>query len=107
MTYTDIAGQPITVGCYVIYAALWDRSATLRYGKVVRLAERKRSWSSDKDKPTIRATTVDRDWDGKWEIQKKGGETTLGFLDRMLVIPETLVPADAKALLDKTPCVAP
>lgn len=99
--HEDIAGMPICVGDYIIYAALWDRSATLKYGKVTRLAERDESWRSGSDKKlTLRLRSVDRDWDGKWELQRGGKETTLGFLDRLMVVLPAQVPEEARSLLD-------
>lgn len=99
--HKDIAGADLKPGDYIIYAALWDRSATLKYGKVTRLAERDESWRSGQPKlPTIRLRSVDRDWDGKWELQRGGKETTLGFLDRLLVVYPEQLPAGVKEMLD-------
>jgi len=98
--YKDIAGQTIKPGDIVLYASLWDRSATLKYGRVTRLCSRE-AWRGHKrgETPTLRVVTVDRDWDGKWEIQKKGAEVTLMWLDRMLVVTPALVPAKVALLL--------
>lgn len=101
LSYKDIAGQVIKPGDTVLYASLWDRSATLKYGRVTRLCGREDQglYGKRKEVPTIRVVTVDRDWDGKWEIQKKGTEVTLMFLDRMLVVFPAQVPAEVVRLL--------
>lgn len=106
--YKDLAGNDIRVGDYVVYSALWDRSAVLKFGKVERLAEREANWYRKKPEATIRVRTVDRhtEWrDGKplkeyWMLQKQGQETTLGFLNRMLVIGSEHVPPDALRVLN-------
>lgn len=101
--HEDIAGMPICIGDYIIYAALWDRSATLKYGKVTRLAERDEAWTGNPDRkkvPTLRLRSVDRDWHGKWELQRGGKETTLGFMDRLMVVLPAQVPEEARSLLD-------
>ncbi len=106
----DIADNQITPGCFVVYAALWDRSATLKYGIVTRLTEREEtSYFGDENiKYTVRVITVDRfvSWDGgkktqRWDIQKSGKEVTLSFLSRLLVIPPIQVPARARRILEK------
>ena len=103
MDHKDIAGRDIKVGDYIIYAALWDRSATLKYGKVTGLAERDGAWcynAEPRKTPTVKIYSADRDFNGKWELQKKGHVVTLGYLDRLSVIEPHQVPADAKKLLD-------
>lgn len=102
MEYKDLAGREIKVGDYVIYAALWSRSAVLKFGKVVSLAARKHGEYSLKkeDTPTLRVTSVDN-FLGKYELQNHGTPITLGFLDRVLVIDS--VPDNiAKLLSQKT-----
>jgi hypothetical protein len=101
--HKDIAGQEIKVGDYICYAALWDRSATMKFGKVTRLADRDEAYVYNRERkkiPTIRLRSVDRDWHDKWKVQAKGKEITLGYLDRLIVVPAELVPPAAKELLD-------
>jgi hypothetical protein len=104
-SHFDLAGQEILPGSFIVYSALWDRSAVLKYGIITRLAVRKNWRAGDPDIVTLRAITVDRKWGQwgrgavSWELQKKGGETTLGFTDRTLVVPESSVPAAARDLL--------
>lgn len=115
--HVDIAGQPIQVGALICYAALWSRSATLRYGRVTELQTRKaKSYGTledQEDKPTLRVFAIDRvhklvkvegGWTSKerWEILNNGKPITLGFLDRLLVVPEILIPPQALKLLRRT-----
>jgi hypothetical protein len=101
--HRDIQGAPIKVGDIVCYAALWSRSATLRYGRVTELAERKeRSWDDSEPIPTLRVVTVDRNYNDQWEFQNKGRPVTLSFLDRMMVVPDEMVAPDALTLLRST-----
>jgi hypothetical protein len=98
--HIDIAGQPILVGSLIAYAALWSRSATLKYGRVTRLEEREpSSWGNGQPIPTVRAVSVDRSFGDKWELQNKGREVSLGFVDRMLVVNGGQVPEEAFRLL--------
>lgn len=106
--YVDIAGDPIEVGDYIVYAALWSRSATLKYGRVVKLVEKKDEYSN-KVSHKAQVVSVDRSWDDKWELQGGGWSKkpiekyqvqTLGFLDRMLVVRKEQVPDEARELLD-------
>lgn len=102
MTHEDISGAEIHVGDYIVYAALWNRSATLKYGRVVSQGSRSDGWKGT-ETPTVRAITVDRHWrygeEKRWELQNNGKPISLGFLDRLLVVPETLVPAGARSAL--------
>ena len=99
--HVDISGNEIKVGSYIAYAALWDRSATLKFGKVTELAVRKpRYGGMDPEVNTLRAVTVDRGWNNVWEVQNKGKPITLGFTDRLIVIPESLVQKEALDLLN-------
>lgn len=91
----------------MVYSALWDRSAVLKYGLVTRLADRQEEhWLPKKKssemwlRATIRLRSVDRNYDDDWELQKGGKEITIGFMDRLLVVPRTAVPATALKLLE-------
>lgn len=106
MKHRDLAGVEVKIGSYVAYAASLGRCPILKYGVVTRLAERKDTWNEDM-RPTIRVITVERDERftgvGKpkgisWEIQKKGQEIALGFLERLIVV--TILPDAAKKILD-------
>ena len=99
LNYKDLAGQPIKPGGIVVYAALWSRSAMLKYGRVTRLCSRGGQYEGQGTVSPIRVVTVDRNRNDAWEIQKKGTEITLMFLDRMLVVPPALVPPEVFRLL--------
>lgn len=102
--HNDIAGKKIKPGSFIIYAAQWGRCATLKYGVVTRLASREDFRRGKRQEiPTLRVVTVDRDFDDKWELQKKGKESALSFLDRLLVVPPDMVPDDALSLLHDVP----
>lgn len=105
-SWQDIAGTPILDGDYVVYAALWSRSA-LKYGRIVGLTLDKATGKN----PHVQLVTVDRAWDDVWELQGGGWKErndpdkcrvqTLMFLDRMLVVTADRVPEEVKKLLDK------
>lgn len=101
--HKDLAGKQIEVGSFVVYAALWDRSAVLKYGIVSSLKERKDAWRPQTRDygpiPTVGIVSVDRGWEHQWELQNDGKEITLGFVDRCLVVPTFAVPTDAMHLL--------
>lgn len=96
-THHDLAGTAIGPGDFIVYAALWSRSPVLKYGVVTRLAERDGYGGTA---ATIRVISVDRTYRDDWELQRGGKDTTLGFLDRLLVIPSSTVPEAAMRLLD-------
>lgn len=116
--YRDLANQPINVGDIVCYAALWSRSAVLRYGRVKSLKTRKDKWKDAQNTDqltnqlTIGVVGVDRVhksgrnphtlewlfWE-EWDITKKGHEITLGFLDRLLVVRPEQLPREVRDLL--------
>lgn len=99
--HVDISGNEIKVGSYIAYAALWDRSATMKFGKVTELCERKPRYGGlEKVTNTLRVVSVDRSWKNVWELQNNGKVITLSFLDRLIVIPENFVHPDALKLLN-------
>jgi hypothetical protein len=109
--HEDLAGNAITQGDYVVYAALWSRSATLKYGRVTKLVTEAKDWDGKKKPVTkVQVVSVDRTFKDDWELQGGGWNDkddpekcklqTLGFLDRMLVVTKTQVPEAARALLD-------
>lgn len=108
MKYKDLNDIDIRVGDFIAYAALWSRSPILKYGLVTRLEKRAASYYQTEETPTLRVITVDRSgrWDKEtnkhfyvWELQNKGKEITLGFLDRLLVIPRAMVPKEVFDML--------
>lgn len=109
MEYKDLAGQEIKVGDFVVYTALWSRSAVMKYGKVVELGIRKDKYDENKPgEPTLKIISADRgfifnpltkDHDNAWIIQAQGKKITLGFLDRTLVISPAQMPKEVYQLL--------
>ena len=111
--HEDLAGNDIKAGDYVAYAALWSRSATLKFGRVTSLVIGKMGYP-ETTIPKIQVVSVDRTWNDTWELQgvpwqeksdgkynfEKSKVQTLGFLDRMLVVDKSMVPAEARKLLD-------
>ncbi len=98
MNYEDLAGYEIKPGFLIVYAATLGRSPVLKYGIVTRLEQTKPdNYGNRPQSPTIRAITVDRSWGKKWELQKKGREVALSFLDRLLVVDS--IPEQAKEIL--------
>jgi hypothetical protein len=113
VTHKDIAGVPIKVGAYIVYAALWDRSATLKFGRVVNLTH---GSTEGRQGPKVQCVTVDRDGRDNWYVQgldsyqvaaeQRGGKVakptlvTLGYLDRLMVVSASQLPANVRKLLD-------
>jgi len=115
--FVDVADNEIEVGAYIVYAALWSRSATLKYGRVVKCVtaeQDKYDYAKDTSAKVeyykIQVVSVDRSYNDKWELQGAGwGEKhdvskvkiqTLSFLDRMLIVDKYQVPEEARKLLD-------
>jgi hypothetical protein len=105
--FKDLAGSPFTEGCYVVYAALWSRSATLKYGKVVNLVVPPPDTTPYRNPVfKLQVVSVDRTYKNAWELQgkdkvdpSKGRLQTLSFLDRILRVSEAQVPEEARVLL--------
>lgn len=97
--HTDLAGRPIEVGSYIVYAALLGRSAVLKYGKVVALIEGNDSWRGAT--PKVQAVTVDASINYKtqeimgFNVQNKGRPITLSFTERMVVVDQAQIPVSA------------
>jgi hypothetical protein len=107
--YRDIGGFVISPGDFIVYATLWGRSATLKFGRVRELKvlpDGQYLPGCYLAEPVLKisAVTVDRGWNGEWEVQKNGSPITLSFLDRLMVVSRNyLPPAALKLLLDNTP----
>lgn len=99
-TYKDLSGREIAIGDYICYAALWSRSAHLKYGRVLTLKNEK-----------VGCVAVDRSWKNTWlldgVVRWDGGPlrparvNTLSFLDRLLVVTCDQLPDEARILLDE------
>lgn len=99
--YRDMFGREIKVGDYIVYGGLADRSAVLRAGRVIELKCTK-DWSG-KLSPKVKAES----WNnyrsmGYGGIEKSGKQkaVSLGFLDRIVVVPESYVSDKVKRDLD-------
>ncbi len=111
--HKDVAGNEIMRGTYIAYCALHGRSACFKYGVVTKLVEKldpPRYNSQPGDPPTysrsVQLISVDKGWDEKWNLQGKNDKgrakvITLGYTDRILVVPPELVPEDARKVLDE------
>lgn len=99
--HIDLLGQELAVGDYVIYAALWDRSATLKIGRITQLKTRAESKYIEDGKiiPTVGVVSIDRSWSNEWEIQNNGKELTLGFLNRLTKVDPNTIPAHLRTML--------
>lgn len=96
----DLNGTLIQPGQYIVYAALWDRSAVLKYGFVVRIGTSKPAMYREPSE-FVSAITVERGWkEGTWNLQKDGKPIALHFENRILVISAEQVPEEVKALLN-------
>lgn len=105
--YKDMFGHDIKVGDYIVYAALADRSGVLRAGRVLELTHSKPRWPDEVVEPKVKAESWNnyRSQNVPWnnpaaEISGKQKSVTLGFLDRLIVVPESIVSAKVKADLD-------
>lgn len=98
--YKDMFGREIKVGDYIVYAALADRSGVLRAGRVLELTQSKTSYSDPI--PKIKCES--------WNYYQANGyrngsgkqkAVSLGFLSRMVVVPESYVSQQIKNDLDE------
>ena len=90
--YKDMFGREIKPGDFIVYAGLADRSAVLRAGRVIELTHSKTDYG--KPEPKIKCESWNnyraRSWDGT-EKSGKQKAVSLGFLDRLIVVPEEFV----------------
>jgi len=82
-----------------VYAALLDRSAHLKYAKIISL-DRGKGYGND-GWATLKCIIAERTWKNEWEIQKNGKLVTLSFCDRTLAVPAKYVAPQARELLIK------
>lgn len=107
--YKDLFGRDIKVGDYIVYAAVDGRSATMRTGRVLELSHSKPSeYGSDPIEPKITVSS----WSnfrakGRSNDHERSGRqknVKLGFLDRLVVVPEDKVSDKIKADLAGPVC---
>jgi hypothetical protein len=95
--YKDLFGRDIKVGDYIVYAAVDGRSATMRSGRVLELSHSKPSeYSFEPIEPKITVASWSNfravGWgDGDEERSGRQKNVKLGFLDRLVVVPEDQV----------------
>lgn len=106
--YRDMFGREIKVGDYIVYAGLADRSAVMRAGRVVALTHSKEKVSiydrttGDRRydyEPKIRCESWNNFRSQGWNGEDKSGKqkaVSLGFLDRLVVVPEEYVSQKVK-----------
>jgi hypothetical protein len=108
--YKDMFGRDIKVGDYIVYAGLADRSGVLRAGQVIELTHTKPSkWGSDKIEPKVRVKSWNnyraQGWGNKMDGRSgRQKDVTLGFLDRLVVVPESSVGEKIKSDLAGPVC---
>ena len=110
--YLDMFGREIKVGDYVVYAGLADRSAVLRAGRVIELTyskqevsiyDRKTGKHSYGYEPKIRCESWNNFRSQGWKGEERSGKqkaVSLGFLDRLIVVPEDYVSEKIKNDID-------
>jgi hypothetical protein len=94
--YKDLFGRDIKVGDYIVYAAVDGRSATMRTGLVLELSHSKPSeygYQSVDPKITVASWSNFRakGWSDDHERSGRQKNVKLGFLDRLIVVPEDQV----------------
>lgn len=94
MKHVDMFGKEIKVGDFIVYGAVDGRSGTLRAGQVLELKETK-NWSGEVEpKVFVKSWSNFRSkgW-GAPDDTRSGRQknVTLGFLDRLIVVPEEVV----------------
>lgn len=93
----DKMGQPITVGCFIVYGTLLGRCAALKIGRVEKIRCVK-SWSYRDEQFRISVRSVDDSWSHKKPEQSAKVGTCM-FPERMLVLPETMIKSEYLELL--------
>jgi len=99
--YRDMFGRDIRVGDYVVYAGLADRSAVLRAGRVLELTHSKTGY--DDPEPKIKCESWNNFRSQGWSGEARSGKqkaVSLGFLDRLVIVPEEYVSERVKRDLD-------
>lgn len=86
--YKDMFGRDIKVGDYIVYAGLADRSAVLRAGRVVELTFSKTGYS---ELPKIKVESWNNFRAQGEGLSGKQKAVSLGYLDRLVVVPKDFV----------------
>jgi hypothetical protein len=99
--YKDIFGREIKVGSCIVYAAVDGRSGVLRIGKVIELTESKHAdYKTHKKDPKVKVISCEH-WENCWRGDKRLSKAvSLGFLDRICIVPEESLSHEYRFLLD-------
>jgi hypothetical protein len=97
--YKDMFGNDIKVGDYIVYAGLADRSGVLRAGQIIELTYTKGGYGAVEPKVRARSWNNFRSRDGYDGNTRSGRQkdVSLGFLDRMIIVPTEQVSEKIKA----------
>lgn len=93
-----MAGNEITIGSYIVYAIRAGSSSDMKMGKVVELSSVEPYYTT-KPRPMIKVSTVVRDYNKNWRLQKNGKPFDFSDLGRVYVIEN--VPDEVKELLER------
>lgn len=97
MQYLDMAGNVITIGAYIVYAIRVGNSSDMKMGKVVGL-DSGTSYYATESRPIIKVSTVVKEYNKNWRLQKNGKPFNFSDLGRVYVIEN--VPDEVKELLE-------
>jgi hypothetical protein len=89
------------VGDFIVYAGLADRSGVLRAGQIIELTYSKTDYGDPEPKVRVKSWNNYRaektSWnDEDFEASGRQKDTTLSFLDRLIVVPESYVSEKVK-----------
>ena len=107
--YKDLFERDIKIGDYIVYAAVDGRSATMRTGRVLELSHSKPSeYGFQPIEPKITVSSWSnfraKGWSNDHERSGRQKNVKLGFLDRLIVVPEDQVSDKIKAALAGPVC---
>ena len=98
MLIYDKTGKQITIGDFIVYGHAIDRSAALRFGKVLAIKPRQKRFPNDPG-VSIAVIGVDGDWSHR-EPSLNSRFGTLQFSVRVVVLEPERIPTKSKVLLD-------
>lgn len=95
-TYTDILGQSLNIGDYIIYGAVDGRSGVIRIGRITELTKG-RGALYDKEALKIKCKAVESGWG--LGLRPLSREISLEYFLRICKIPKEIVPENVMELL--------
>jgi len=107
--FVDKLGKPITIGCYVGYGHALGRCAGLRIGKVLDIEVKNPGPYRESDIINITVWGIDDDFAPRPEDDSENWSSPamlcktrgiLQFPDRIIVLPEEMVPKEYRVMLD-------